>query len=100
MIYLKSEKEPLDENAVKLEDVLEFYIKNKNKVADTPINVSENSIITFRSEDSSFAKSSADESNVFSESSTISDDSPIAKKRKRKDSKNDLVGLPLSKRSK
>lgn len=92
-------KETLEENSPKLEEIVDFYLNNQNKV-ETSVNMSENSNITFRSNDSSLMESSNQSSVILSDSVNESDDSPIGKKRKRKDSRNDTACMPSNKRSK
>lgn len=67
---------------------------------DTQLNHSQNSIIDFRSDDSSAIESSTQDSICLSESLPESDDSPVGQKRKRKDSRSDKASLPSTKRSK
>lgn len=101
IIYISCQKETLDEFAPKLEDIIQFYFNNKDKltVSDAELDRSHQSIIAFRSDDSSLIESSTQDSICLSES-IESDDSPIGKKRKRKDSQSDMASFPSTKRSK
>lgn len=97
-LYLFPKKETLEGKSPNLEEVVEFYLKH-NKT-DTVNNTSGNSHIAFRSDDSSQLESSNQSSIALSDSMPESDDSPICKKRKRKDSKSDKANFPTKKRSK
>lgn len=72
---------------------------HKEKPAVTDL--SHNSIISFRSNESSSLNSSTQNSIQLSESSTTEpDESPVGPKRKRKDSKTDKDSFPSNKRAK
>lgn len=96
-----SQKEKLDENSPKLEEIVRYYLDQKNTAAraDLSLNFSQNSAIAFRSNDSSTLGSS-ENSSFMSECTAESEDSPIGAKRKRKDSKADMDCLPSKKRAK
>lgn len=88
----------MDETSPKLEEIIQFYLDHKNKTTQIDLSLN-NSLIAFRSNDSSMFDSSQN-STFLSESTADSDDSPIGPKRKRKESKSDLASLPSNKRSK
>lgn len=94
----------MDETAPKLEDIVNFYMDFKDKVEKPVSNVAEESIIEFRSQESSCQSLSISSENSTFTESTMSessiDDSLNGNKRKRKDSQSDKSSLPLSKRSK
>lgn len=95
-------KENLDAHSPKLEDIIQFYLDHKGKLTmtDTAPDLSQQSMIAFRSDESSLIDSSTQDSIHLSESMTESDDSPVGPKRKRKDSRSDVASLPSTKRLK
>lgn len=94
----------MDEAAPKLEDVVNFYLDFKDKIEKPVSNATEESIIEFRSQESSCQSlSTSSVSSTFNESTMSEssiDDSSNGSKRKRKDSQSDKTNMPLSKRSK
>lgn len=103
-----NQKAALDENSLKLEEIVQFYLDNKNKqaIGDTATDFLHHSIAGFRSNESSNLDSSQNSSEL-SGSMTETDDSideedveTTGPKRKRKESKSDKASLPSTKRSK
>lgn len=94
----------MDETAPKLDDVVKFYLDFKDKIEKQVSNVTEESIIEFRSQESSCQSLSTSSGSTTFNESTMSessfDDSSNGSKRKRKDSQSDKANMPSSKRSK
>lgn len=90
------------EHSLNLEDIIQFYLDHKNKLPmiDATQDLSQYSMIAFRSDESSVIDSSTQDSIHLSESMPESDVSLVEEKRKRKDSSSDTVCLPSTKRTK